>query len=412
MSERRARAVLVGAGIAGASIAYHLARRGWTDLLVLEQGALVSGTTSHAPGLVGQLRASPALTRLLMESVALYRTLDLDGVPGYLGEGSLRVASSKGRWSQLQQQAAAAQRVGLEAHLVGPDEALRLFPLMSPAGLEGGLYLPTDGSATAPVLARALIRRAQAAGVLFQDRTPVRAVEVADGRVRAVRTEAGRIETETLILASGIWSPRVGALAGVPIPLTPMQHQYAVTADLPALAGRLLPNLRDPDKLIYLRQRDQHFLIGGYERNPRVFEPEAIPESADPTVLPFDSAHFEPLRQACAERVPALADAALARPVNGLESFTPDGEFLLGPAPGMQGVWAACGFCAHGVSGSGGVGKALADWIVDGDPGLDLSEMALARFAGRTLDRAAIQEGACRIYRTYYDLPPDEAPSR
>jgi 4-methylaminobutanoate oxidase (formaldehyde-forming) len=222
--------------------------------------------------------------------------------------------------------------------------------------------------------------------------------------VAAVITNAGRIKTEIIIVASGIWSPLVGLLAGVSLPLTPMQHQYVVTGDLPALVGKTVPNLRDPDKLIYLRQREQSFVIGGYERTACPWDVDAIPQRADPTVLSFDPARFESLRRGAIERVPALKGVEFARRVNGLESFTPDGEFLLGPAPEVKGFWAACGFCAHGVSSAGGVGKVMAQWIVNGNPGFDLSAMSLQRFAGKTMDKRTIQAEASRVYSTYYDI--------
>ena len=399
-----ARAVIVGAGIAGASIAYHLAKLGWRELLVLEQGELVSGTTSHAPGLVGQLRSDLSLAKMLMDSVSLYRQLRVDGTPGFLGEGSLRVASSRERFEEIQQQAALAQTIGLEAHLLSPRDAGQLFPLMDMEGVEGALYLPSDGSAVATVLAQALIRESQAQGVVFSSHKRVCDIEVVNGRVCAVETTAGRVETETLVVATGIWSPLVGRMAGVALPLIPMQHQYVITDPLPELDGKTVPNLRDPDKLFYMRQREQSLVIGGYERNPRSFDVEAIPERPDPTVQAFDAAQFEPLRRAAAERVPVAASAGFVRQVNGLEAFTPDGLFLLGPAPGVQGFWTACGFCAHDVSGAGGVGKVMAEWIVTGDPGLDVSHMALARFGAQPPDTQFIKQAASKVYRTYYDM--------
>jgi len=400
----KARAVIVGAGIAGASIAYHLALLGWRDLVVLDQGELIGGTTSHAPGLVGQLRSDVSLARMLMYSVSLYRQLQLDGVPGYLGEGSLRLASSRERWAEIQQQAALARTIGLEAQLVTPQEAARLFPLLDLAGMEGGLYLPTDGSAVAAVLAGALIRAAQAQGVTFHPNVRVTGIEVVNGQVRSVTTSTGRIDTETLVVAAGIWSPLVGRLAGVGVPLTPLQHQYVVTEPLPDLVGRTVPNLRDPDKLFYLRQRDQSLVIGGYERHARPFAVEAIPMRADPTLQAFSPSQFESIRQGVAERLPGVAGIGLTRQVNGLEAFTPDGRFLLGPVPGVQGFWTACGFCAHGVSSAGGIGKVMAEWIVNGDPGLDVAHMALSRFGEHPPDMQAIQRGACQVYGTYYDL--------
>lgn len=405
----RARVVIVGAGIAGASIAYHLAHLGWHDVIVLDQGELIGGTTSHAPGLVGQLRTNPALAKMLMHSVSLYKRISVEGVPGYRREGSIRLASSKARLQQLQHNAALAQKIGLEAHFITLREAREMFPFMETTGIEGALYLPDDGSANATILARGLIDGAKENGVEFQPHTPVTGIDVAHGRVQAIETSAGRIETEVVVAACGIWSPLLGRLAGVSLPLTPMQHQYAITAPLPELAGKTVPNLRDPDKLVYFRQRDDSLVLGGYERNPAPWDVEAIPSRNDPTVQPFNAAQFEPLKRAAAERVPLLRNAELARTVNGLESFTPDGEFLLGPAPEVRGFWAACGFCAHGVSGAGGVGKVIAEWIVNGDPGLDLSAMAVARFGGKMMEKSTIQAEASRVYRTYYDIGESSA---
>jgi sarcosine dehydrogenase len=400
----RARVVIIGGGIAGASIAYHLTHLGWRDVVVLEQGELVGGTTSHAPGLVGQLRSSVSLTRMLMDSVALYRQLSVDGVPGYRAVGGLRLASSKERLAELRRQADFARGVGLEAHLLTAREAGERFPLMSLAEVEGALFVPGDGSAQAPILARALIRAAEAAGAAFHPHMPVRAIEIGQGRVQAVATPAGRVATETLVVAAGIWSPVLARMAGIALPLLPMQHQYVVAAPLPELAGREVPNLRDPDRLVYLRQSEQSLMMGGYERDPVPFPSEAIPAGPDATVRHFDTARFEPLARASCERVPCLAGSQLARQVNGLESFTPDGEFLLGPSREVAGFWAACGFCAHGVAGAGGVGKAVAQWIAAGDPGLDLSAMALGRPGAACPDAATLQRRVCQVYGTYYDI--------
>ena len=403
----RAQVVIIGAGIAGASIAYHLAELGWRDVLVVEQGELIGGTTAHAPGLVGQLRAAPSLAKMLMHSVALYQRISAAGVPGFRREGSLRLASSQARLKQLQHHAARARSIGLESHFITLEETRAMFPLLDLTGVAGVLCVPSDGSASAVVLAQSLIDAAKAQGVEFHAHTPVTGIQLDQGRVKAVVTPAGRIETEHIVVACGIWSPLVARLAGVPLPLTPMQHQYVVTAPLPKLAGITVPNLRDPDNLFYARQHDDSLVVGGYERRACPWDVDAIPKRSEPTVQTFNPAQFEPLRRAACQRLPALQGVELIRTVNGLESFTPDGEFLLGPAPGVQGFWAACGFCAHGISGAGGVGNVIAQWIVHGDPGLDLAAMSLARFAGQHLDKTEIQAAASRIYSTYYDLTPE-----
>jgi len=401
-----AQTVVIGAGIAGSSIAMHLAQLGRTDVLVLEQGELISGTTSHAPGLIGQMRSNVGLTRLLMDSVNLYRGLQLDGVSGFQEVGSLRVASSPQRLAECRRQLAFAKTCGLEAQLLTPSETLALFPLLTADSLHGAIYMPTDGSATATVLAGAMIRDAKALGVTFAPRTAVTAIEKSpSGAICAVVTDQGRIETETLVIATGIWSPVVGRKAGVAIPLTPIEHQYTETAPIAELAGKSVPNMRDPDNLFYVRQKQDFLVVGGYERNPRPW-PGPIPQRDDPTVQTFDAEHFAPLWNAASNRLPAVARSTIARGVNGLESFTTDGAFLLGPAPQTPGVWVACGFCAHGVSGGGGVGKAIAQWIIDGDPGHDLQSMSLARF-DRTMDAETISQLACGVYSTYYDVVPE-----
>jgi glycine/D-amino acid oxidase-like deaminating enzyme len=403
---RRTQVAIIGGGIAGASIAYHLSELGVRDVIVLEQSKLVSGTTSHAPGLVGQLRPSTSLMQLLMHSVALYRKLSFEDEIGYVGEGSLRLASSVARWNQLKKQADYARSVGLETHLIGPTDIRAMAPLLDLSGVEGGLHIPSDGSATAPVLAKAMMRDAQARGVDVVTDCRVRQIEVGNGPVRALVTDHGRVECENLVVAAGIWSPLIAEMAGVQLPLTPMMHQYAVSDDIPELGDRLMPNMRDPDHLIYARQRGRQLVFGGYERMPVTFDSDAIPHRSDPTVLAFDAARFDELQRATVRRIPALATAPPRQTVCGLESFTIDGEFLLGPAPRLPNFWSACGFCAHGVSSAGGIGKALAEWIVHGDPGIDLSEMSLSRFAGQTWTVQETRSGARRVYSTYYDLPP------
>jgi 4-methylaminobutanoate oxidase (formaldehyde-forming) len=398
-----AQAVIIGSGICGSSIAYHLAQLGWTNVVLLEQGSLISGTTSHAPGLVGQMRSNPSLVALLKESVKLYRTLTVDGEPGYFEVGSLRVASSPARMAEIRKQHEKATQFGLQTEIVSAAEAQALFPLMDITGVEGALWLPSDGSAKAPILAEALRRSAEAAGVTVYANTKVTGITVENGRVRGVETDAGMIKTDIVVAATGIWSPLIGRMAGVSIPLQPMQHQVTWTEPLPELSvEKPVANMRDPDNLVYFRQDGQALAMGGYELEPRTFESADIPSSADPTRLTFDADHFSPLMQGACARVPRMESAPIARRLNGIESFTPDGEFILGEAPEVSGFWTACGFCAHGVSGSGGVGKAMAEWIATGQPGVDLSSMDIKRFGGRQMPREELVSGVTEIYRDYY----------
>jgi glycine cleavage system aminomethyltransferase T/glycine/D-amino acid oxidase-like deaminating enzyme len=400
-----ARVVVIGSGIAGASIAWHLTRLGWRDVLILEQGGRTCGTTSHAPGLVGQLRSAAALTRMLRYSVDLYRELRLDDQPGFFEVGSLRLATTADRLLELKRQEGLARAVGLEAGLIGLDEAHRRFPLMEMAGVRGALFLPSDGSARATILAGALLAGAEAGGARLVTDTTVTGFRIDDGRLRAVETSDGPVATEVAVSAAGIWSPRIGRMAGLAIPLLPMQHQYAASGPVAGLdASAPVPNLRDPDGLVYFRQDGTGIVLGGYERDPAPFEVAAIPASDNPTVHPFDQHRFAPLLAAARRRVPALAGAPLVTTVNGLESFTPDGEFILGEAPGVAGLWFACGFCAHGVSGAGGVGKAIADWIVHGDPGFDLWHMDIRRFGAATGASGFVSSRVHEVYRTYYDV--------
>ena len=403
MTHQQARIVIIGTGICGSSIAYHLALLGWTDIVLLEQGTLGSGTTSHAPGLVGQLRSNPTLVALLKDSVLLYRDLKVDNEPGFFEVGSIRAASSKARMAELERQNTYAQTVGLATHMLTPEATQALFPLMDTTGLEGSLYLPTDGSARAPVLATAMRNKAKDLGVNVQEHVQVNGISVINGRVRGVKTAAGFIQTDIVVAATGIWSPRVGAMAGVAIPLQPMQHQVIWTDTLPELIGkRPMANLRDPDNLVYYRQDGDSLVLGGYERTPRAFDVAAIPDNDNPTKHIFDENHFATLLQGGIKRVPRFETAPIVKKLNGIESFTPDGEFILGEAPEVGGFWTACGFCAHGVSGSGGVGKVMAEWIVSGDPGLDMSSMDIKRFGGKALPPNELLQRTEKIYIDYY----------
>jgi len=393
-------AIIIGSGICGTSTAFHLTLRGAKKVLVLEQGSLCSGTTSHAPGLVGQLRADKALMSLLRTSVAFYAE---HGDGGYQGVGSLRLASSADRWQEIQKQKNAADEAGLPCELLSLEETLSRFPHFDPQGVEGSLFVRSDGSADAVAITTAIRKRALAAGVEFREHSPVTAF----GR-NSVTAAGQTYSAPAILLATGVWSWPLGKLAGVQLPVVPMQHQVVWSEDLPWLdQANPLPNLRDPDLLVYLRQNGRKLVVGGYERDPRPFNPlEILSNTPRPTEQRFDAAHFKSLLENARVRVPALRDESLAftRTLNGIESFTPDGHFLLGPLPQVEGLWAACGFCAHGVSGSGGVGKLMADWITDGRPSIPVPGMEVSRYQDKELSFEDAADSVCAIYSTYYDI--------
>ena len=399
----RARVVVVGGGVGGCSILYALARLGWSDSVLIERSQLTSGSTFHSAGLVGQLRGSLSLTRMMMHSVELYRDLgaEVELETGWREVGSLRLASSAERMEELQRQAAWAETFGLPLHLVSPEEAQRLFPPMSIEGVHGAAFLPTDGYLDPSQLTLALAKGARQRGATLLTDTRVTSIDVTHGRVRGVETDKGRIECEIVVNAGGIYSHEIGRLAGVHVPVVPMAHQYVITkpADLP----RDMPTLRDPSLLVYFRGESGGLVAGGYERNPAPWGLAGIPADFNNRLLSPDWDRFAPLFEAATVRVPDLAEVEIVQLVNGPEAFTPDGEFILGPSE-VHGFWVAAGFCAHGIAGSGGMGRLMAEWIIDGQPGLDAWEMDSRRFGPQYRSRDYALERTTEVYATYYDV--------
>jgi glycine cleavage system aminomethyltransferase T/glycine/D-amino acid oxidase-like deaminating enzyme len=399
----RARAVVIGGGIGGCSVLYWLARLGWTDVALVERSELTSGSTFHSAGLVGQLRSSLALTQMMMDSVDLYRTLgaEVELETGWREVGSLRLASSRPHLEELQRQAAWAETFGLELRLVGADEAQALFPPMSTEGVLGAALLPTDGYVDPSQLTLALAKGARQRGATILTNTRVTGVRVERGRVVGVDTDAGPIECEVVVNAGGIYAHEVGALAGVHVPLVAMAHQYAITK--PAGLPRDMPTLRDPARLVYFRGESGGLVAGGYERNPAAWGLGGIPGDFNSKLLEPDWERFAPLYEAAASRVPMLEDAEIVTLVNGPEAFTPDGEFILGESA-VRGFWVAAGFCAHGIAGSGGMGKIVAEWIVEGSPRVDAWALDSRRFGPAYRDRGYTLTRTEEIYATYYDV--------
>ncbi len=376
---------------------------------MLERGELTGGSTFHAAGLVGQLRSSVALTRINMASVELYARLaqaarqEQGRDPGWRPVGSLRLASSRERLLELRRQAGWARTFGLDMTLITAREACDLFPLIDPAGVEGALYLPTDGHVDPAGLTGALADAARRQGVRFQTGVTVTGFTLARGRVAAVVTDHGTIAAEVVVNAAGIWAREVGRLAGVNVPVVPMAHQYLVTRPIEGVR-RECPTMRDPDRLVYFREEVGGLVVGGFERRCRPWGLDGIPGGFTHSLLPPDWERFGELMEGAVARVPAVGKAEVIRMINGPEAYTPDGEFILGEAPAPRGFFVAAGFCAHGIAGGGGVGRVMAQWIMDGRAPIDLWRMDLRRFGAQYADLDLAVAQSTEVYATYYDI--------
>jgi 4-methylaminobutanoate oxidase (formaldehyde-forming) len=399
----RARAVVIGGGVTGCSIAYHLARLGWTEVVLVEQHDLTEGTTWHSAGFVGQLRSTITQTKMIMYSSTLYAELrsatGLD--PGWRGVGGLRLATTPERVAELRRQTSAATTYGLEMQLLGPAEAAELAPALAVGDVLAAGWLPGDGYLEPARLARTLAAGARALGATLLTGVRVEAVETADGAVRAVVTDRGRIATDVVVNAAGAAAGLVGRLAGVAVPVVPIKHQYVVSAPLdPPLAD--LPTVRDPDHIVYFRPEADGLLVGGYLRDTETCWP-AAPLATPRALFEPDLDRFAESWGNAVRRVPALRGSAMAKVVHGPEAFTPDGEFLLGETD-VRGFWVAAGFCVHGLAAAGGVGKVIAEWIVDGLPEWDMSTMDVRRFGAYAASRSWATAKARDAYSRYYDI--------
>ena len=397
--------MVIGGGVGGCSIAYHLAKLGLRDVVLVEQFDLTYGSTWHSAGLVGQLRSSVSLTRMMMYSVELYAALrrETGKDPGWHELGGIRVASSAARLEEIQRQAGWAKTFGLPLEIISAAEAQERFPLMSTTGVHGAAFLPRDGYLDPSQLTFALADGARHYGAEINTRTRVTAIERdARGRVCRVVTDKGEIETEVVVDAAGMAAPDVARLVGVTVPIIPMAHQYLITEPLdPPLPP--LPTLRDPDNLVYWRTEVGGLVMGGYERDPAPFGLDGIPEGFEAQLLTWDYERFEELMEGSIRRVPAMEEAQVKKFFNGPEAFTPDGEFILGQSE-VPGFWVAAGFCAHGLAGAGGIGKVMAEWIVDGQPEWDLWHMDIRRFGRQYRSQAYTLARTTEVYSTYYDI--------
>lgn len=401
----RARVVIIGGGVGGTSIANHLAKLGERDVVLLDRNELTSGSTFHSAGLVGQLRSSVSLTRMMMDSVELYRTLDC----GWVQCGGIRLACTPEREQEVLRQVAWAKTFGLPLELISPEQAQELFPLMDTDGVRCASYLPSDGYLDPSLLTMALAEGAREGGCRIFTHTRVEAVDVREGRVRGVQTEWGPIEAEIVVNAGGMFAAEIGRLAGVRVPIVPFAHEYLVTQPFrERTPGEHLPTLRDPDLLIYFREEGGGLVMGGYERHsaPWALDEhlvDAIPADFNGRLLEEDWPRFEEIARNSSRRVPVMDQITVTKLINGPEAFTPDNEFALGESE-VRGFFVAAGFCAHGLAGAGGIGKIMAEWILSGEPSMDVWEMDIRRFGPHFRSPGYTLKRTKEVYETYYDI--------
>ncbi len=399
-----ARVVVIGGGIVGCSTAYHLAHMG-VEVLLIERRKLTSGTTFHAAGLVGQLRSNANITELLVYSVDLYRRLEEETgqATGWKMNGGLRLACSEARWTEVRRQATTARSFGLEMHLLSPREAQEIWPLMQVDDVVGAAFLPTDGQANPSDITMALARGARRKGARIVEDVKVTGLAIEAGVIRGVETTAGPVACEKVVLCAGQWSRDFAARYGVSVPLVSMQHQYMVTEPIEGVTSDL-PTLRDPDRLTYYKEEVGGLVMGGYEPDPLPWALDGIPPGFHFSLLDADFDHFEPLMKLALGRVPALESAGVRTLTNGPESFTPDGNFIIGEAPEQRGFFVGAGFNAFGIAAGGGAGMALAEWVANGAPPYDLWAADIRRFGAPQRDMAWLGARTAEAYGRHYAM--------
>lgn len=400
-----ARAVIIGGGIIGCSTAYHLAKLGWTDVVLLERNKLTSGSTFHAAGLVGQLRNSANITQLLGHSVALYAELEAETglATGWRRTGGLRLACSEARMTELKRQVTTARSFGLEMHVLSAREAQDLWPVMSLEGVIGATFIPSDGQANPSDITQALARGARMHGAKIIEDCPVTRITRNALGVTGVKTPLGTIACETIILCAGQWTREVAAQVGVNVPLVSVEHQYLISEPIAGVT-RDLPTMRDADNLIYFREEVGGLTMGGYEPNPKPWAIDGIPEGFHFSLLNNDLDHFEQIMERAIMRVPALETTGVKDFINGPESFTPDGNFILGEAPECPRLFVGAGFNAFGIASAGGAGRALAEWAAAGEQPYDLWPVDIRRFGRPHRDVDFVRARTLELYAKHYTI--------
>ena len=405
-----ARIAIVGGGIAGCSLAYHLTRLGESDVLLLEQHELTQGTTWHAAGLCTQYTASYNLMSLLRRSVDLYRSLDVS----YHETGSVRLASTDDRLDEFRRVNAVADQIGVPFEIVSPERAVVLFPLLEPGGLAAAAHLPTDGWIDPATVANGLAKGARDAGARIRRRAPVTGL-ARDGGAWRIETGDGDVRAGEVVLAAGQWTRELARrLLGNALPVVPLEHQYLLTEPVPALrsAARELPVLRDPDGSFYVRQDGEGLLAGPFEPDPRPWALDGVPRGWTGRLLRPDTARLATGLEEAERRIPALAAAEVRKTINGPDGYTPDGRPLVGPLP-QPGLWVLAGFSFFGIVYSGGAGSYLAEWMLDGQPSDTMWELDVRRFGSYAADVDYVAARACESYAHEYasHYPEEERPA-
>jgi glycine/D-amino acid oxidase-like deaminating enzyme/glycine cleavage system aminomethyltransferase T len=401
----KAEIVIVGGGIAGVSVAYHLAKLGKRDIVLLEQGKLTCGTTWHAAGLVGQMRPNRSMTRMSQYGIQLYSTLEKETglATGWKQCGSVNVARTPERWIVFQRQAAMARSFGIEVDLLTPREALARWPILRIDDLQGALWFPADGKANPADLAMSLAKGARNMGVKIQEGVRVTGVSVEKGFVKGVETSTGPISCDIFVNCAGQWARELGAKNGVNIPLHSAEHFYVVTEPIQGVYP-MLPVMRDPDGFIYFKEEVGGLVMGGFEPVAKPWGMDGIPDRFEFELLDEDWDQFQPLMEAAIHRVPALETAGVKMLLNGPESFTPDGNFILGEAPEVRNYFVAAGFNSAGIANAGGAGKLLAEWIAGGEAPMDLFEVDIRRFGAFAADAQWLKERTVETLGLHYAM--------
>ena len=401
MSVDQARVVVIGGGITGCSVAYHLALAGWSDVLLVEKHQLTAGSTCQAAGLVTAFNPSATMMAFRRYSISLYEQLGV-----FQRVGSLRLASSREQLGELQRTAGRARGIGLDAEVIGPEETRRLMPAVSPDELYGAVHLAADGHLDPHGATHAVADAARALGVRIRQGVRVTGFEMTPRReIRRVLTDAGPIDTEIVVNAAGMWAPQVAAMVGGFIPSTPVDHQHIALKAVPGHElPREMPCFRDPDNLVYGKSENGGMVFGGYELDPVSRWEDGVPWDHAARSLAPDYERFSPLMAGALRRFPFLAEAEVVRLVCHPDAMTPDANPLLGPLPGVRGFWVAAGLSLNGFGGGGGIGQALAGWITAGDPGVDIGPYRAWRFADTYRDPGFAAGLAREAYSDYYRL--------